>query len=791
MPKKIDISKFVKRLIIAGLVALIGGLIVSNKVVQRYGYDGLGDFIYNYWENKELAAEADPIVLEIDLSDKDYDFIKGKREEALERGIQINVGDNYVDCKLKAKDEEIDAQMRLKGHMTDHLQGDKWSFRIKSDEEILGMYRFSLQHPGTRNYAYEWVYHQLLKQEGIIYLNYDFVHLKLRGKDLGIYALEEHFGQHVLEHNNRPYGAILRWNPNLYWEWRIDELDGLFLDEQYSAYSSSFAEPYDRGTVKRDSALVETYIKGATLLEQFRRGERTTSEVFDVSLMAKFHAIIDLVGGYHSLDWSDVKFFYNSETELIEPVGYESFSVRKTEKIAGQRVPSDFSQVGMNYHDRLFADPVFFEEYIQQLQRICDEEFFNAFISSIKTELNKKLAILATEWPERKFTYDPYFENIDLIKHNLDLPKPFHAFFESGTDSTVLLCLAPVSDYPIEIIELEIDKKKSYPIEGFILPAKVRDTYAHYFPLKLTGKFKKFKNMMLKARIPGGSTIFEVEVAEYPGYVDKFEVEKDTNLVQDITAHNLIKYNEPEDAYFFDAIDVFIEEDYRLNHGTLKLLPGQNITFNKGSILLSNASLQTIGTTDHPIRISTLSHQLGFTFEEADVLMSNTELIGKANGMTAVNSTLHIDHCQIADFSEGFIKSDNCEVVLSNCDLGSSGLGLFSHSLLKLRDINANKGEYFLSSYGSSVKIISANLNHFEHVFDLRNITILQIWNSYLNNNNEIANVSSSSEFHSYGGDFGEAEFGFNVEEKDEFGGASKTRLYKTGTDKIKQLYQK
>ncbi|MBK6526583.1 MAG: hypothetical protein IPG07_14195 [Crocinitomicaceae bacterium] len=47
------------------------------------------------------------------------------------------------------------------------------------------------------------------------------------------------------------------------------------------------------------------------------------------------------------------------------------------------------------------------------------------------------MGVLAHEFPYRKFTFDPYFENIELIRHNLELPKPFHAFKESSTDSTV------------------------------------------------------------------------------------------------------------------------------------------------------------------------------------------------------------------------------------------------------------------------------------------------------------------------------------------------------------------
>ena len=789
MPKKINISKLVKRLVIAGLMAIILGLFVSNKIVKRYGYDGIGDFLHNYWSNKELAAEADPVYMEIDMSDSDYQFIEDKREEALDRGIQINVGDNYVDCQVSVDGKQTDAQIRLKGHMTDHLEGDKWSFRVKSDQEILGMYRFSLQHPGTRNYTYEWVYHQLLKQEGIIYLNYDFVHLKLRDKDLGIYALEEHFGQHVLEHNDRPPGAILRWNPNLYWEGRIDELDGVYLDQQYAAYTSSFAEPYDRGTVKKDSVLTETYVKGATLLEQFRRGERNASEVFDVPLMAKFHAIVDLVGGYHSLDWSDVKFYYNSETQLIEPVGYESFSVRKTEKLAGQRIPSDYEPASMDYHDRLFADPIFFRVYIQEIERICDQEYFNEFIASIKNELHQKLAILATEWPERKFSYDPYFENIDLIKHNLELPIPFHAFFESGQDSTIMLSLAPVSDYPIEIFEIEIDKKQTIPIENYILPAKTRDSFAHYYKLEVKGVEEKFKNMFLKARIPGGSAVFEVEVAEYPSYRTDYEVEIKNEQFLDISEHDLIRINQFDSTYFFDAINININQDYVLNNGTLKLMPGQNISFTNGSINLRNASLRSIGTEEHAVLITSGDPAFGFTFKDSDVVFNNTDLAGENEGMVAINSTVMFEQCLASKFKGGLIKSKNSKVVLNQCALGSSALGKHYQSDIKIKDLTAKKGTYFLASMGSTIRIRFSSIEEYDQVFELRDITNLRIWSSSFDKNHAIATLNSSSDLYAYACDFGEAEFGFKVEKIDQFGGASKTVLRGTKNDKVKTLY--
>ena len=60
---------------------------------------------------------------------------------------------------------------------------------------------FSIQHPRTRNYIYEWIFHQALKREGILSLRYKFINVTLNGQDLGVYALEEHFDKRLIEYN--------------------------------------------------------------------------------------------------------------------------------------------------------------------------------------------------------------------------------------------------------------------------------------------------------------------------------------------------------------------------------------------------------------------------------------------------------------------------------------------------------------------------------------------------------------------------------------------------------------
>ena len=72
--------------------------------------------------------------------------------------------------------------------------------------------------------------------------------------------------------------------------------------------------------------------------------------------------------------------------------------------------------------------PIFFKAYIKALERIANEKYLSQFIDKIQPELDLKIGVLAKEWAYRKFNFEGYFENIRLIKNNLDLPKPFHAF---------------------------------------------------------------------------------------------------------------------------------------------------------------------------------------------------------------------------------------------------------------------------------------------------------------------------------------------------------------------------
>lgn len=772
MPRKINKARLLRNVILATLAIGCIAFYFSNRFVKSKGFENLGDFISNYSDNKALIDGATAESIQIDLSKADYQFLEEKRQIALDRGIQINEGDSYVPCELEYKDQKVKGELRLKGHMTDHLEGEKWSFRLKTDEEVMGMYRFSLQNPATRNYAYEWIYHQLLGYEGIIHLKYDFVHLQLNDRDLGIYAIEEHFGQHILRDNNRPKGAILRWNPELYWEHRIDELNGTYLDEGYSDYSASYPEAYDEGVVKKDPELIETYRSGAALLESFRRGEKSSSEVFDVEKMARFHAVIDLVGGYHSLDWSDLKFYYNADSKRIEPVGYESFSVRETVKIAGQRTPDDYAQVGFNYHDRLFADSLFFAAYIQELERICDAAYFKAFTESIEDELNIKRGVLAQEFTYIKFSFAPYYDNIERIRHNLDLPKACHAFLENKSDSTVEISLSPVSDYPIEIIGLIVDDKELLAIDSiFVLPPKARDTYAHYYSVYFSHDEVKLKKLKIQARIPGSKKVFEVEVSDLPAY--KGAIEWEVSTLKEQAKTDVLMWLNDSVAQFKGTNVVLTSPIYIQEQKKLLVQNSQTIQFKGDGQLIVQGQVNFFGSSDSEINVTADERLKNRIFIDGGELVAvHTVFYGiEDNFLQVQNGKLNFQSCSIADSRLRFMKALKSTVTLIDCVSGSmNSLGYFDRSLVRIKNFTGKKGETFITGSGSDVEIYSSAFSNYTRFADLNYTSNLSNWSCLFDQLDVFGTLNNDSQLNSFAGQISTCKLGYEMNyESDDF----------------------
>jgi hypothetical protein len=701
------------------LITLIAA-IQANKKIKTKGYSGLWDFATTVLSNYRSSWSANPEILSIEIKDKDFKKLEKNRKQALERGVIINDLDGeYVPAEIKYNDKKVKVKLRLKGHMTDHIESEnKWSFRIKvkeKDETIMGMRRFSVQQPGTRGYIYEWIYHELMKQEDVIALRYKFIRMEVNGEDWGIYAVEENFENELIDNNNRLKGPILRFNPDLYWVNRYNEYTRTQSVDEFASYYSANPEAYREDKVLDDSVQKQYYLKAIALVEGLRNRKISVEQAFDIPRLAKFHAIIDLVGGIHSIDWSDIKYYYNPVTAKLEPVAYESFTNLQSRDISAQYlfVQPDSSENYEEWHQMIFSSPLFFKEYVKNLERVSAPEYLNRFFDESNTELNSNLAIIYKEYPYKKFDKNDYYKRQKQIAHILNPPKAIHAYLNKVENNKLVVQIAPIDALPVEIHSIELDGKQYAPLTEIIMPAKAKGQaliYKEYqFEFNGVGLPKKWEDSLkINYSILGSSATMQAKVFPYPHTDSEFIAEEFKNKKSTVEEFLFIKINQLDKTIVVQEGKQVLNKDLIVPEGyTLLFKQGLELDMKNNSKIISYSPVIIIGTEEHPIKIYSsdestqgiviISNQksmfknvvfrnfakvndkqwkrsAAITFYESDIEMLNCDFYD-FKSEDAVNmirskfllnkilfSTMHDDALDV-DFSEG--KIDN--IVFENC----------------------------------------------------------------------------------------------------------------------------
>lgn len=660
--------RFYFLLILAFTISL--SIFFANKWVKTKGYSNLWDFITTTGGNYKSSWTAEYKTLQIYIDSKDFAKLEAQRNRALERGIMINEEDSYVPVVIVNDDKKAKGEIRLKGHMTDHLQKNKWSFRVKTkkNDAVMGMKRFSLQHPGTRNYIYEWIYHQMTASENIVSLRYDFVRVMVNDEDWGVYALEEHFGKELIQTNNRLSGPIIRFNPELYWVYRINELNGVQIDEAYAEMQSAYIEPYDTKNTLNDKDLKTLFENAMQRLEAFRRGELSTSQVFDVKKLASFHAIIDLVGGHHSLDWSDVKYYYNSQTQLLEPVSYESFSIRETKSICGSyKFTGDRSKTIMNLHDAIFNDTLFYSEYIAALERIADKKWLDQLLKSIDPMLNSHLKVLYSEFPYKNYSSKAYYKNIENITKLLAAPISFHAHLEEIKEDSIYLSIAGLDAFPAKIESLELDSFKVVLHQPIYIASKQQRQSLKYhkvaFALPENCKLDEKSKINLNYRIPGSKVAHVQKVFNYASYDESKIDQAYMTQLPNVNEFKFLVVDESSKTIRTLAGSHVIEKDLILPAGYKWMIhSGVNFDLKNKSKIISHASIACKGEEESPI-VFTSSDESGQGI-----------IINQTSGINEFSFTIikNMGHPESGDFEhKAALNCYKSSLGINNCEFYS------------------------------------------------------------------------------------------------------------------------
>jgi hypothetical protein len=314
--------------------------------------------------------------------------------------------------------------MRLKGDWLDHLQGDKWSFRVKLKAAYTwkGMKTFSLQTPESRQFIDEWLSHLLFKKEDVLTTRYGFINVELNGQDLGVYAFEEHFDKLLVESNNRREGPIVKFSEETYW---FTTRISMNTDKPVVMpdFEESVILPFKVNRTVSTPDMLKQFEIAQNLMKLYREWGHPLHDMFDIEKLARFLALIDVTQGYHGLAWNNLRFYYNPVTCTLEPVAFDCYSVEHM-VYSDSRVflgtfnhPEDVIFNRTSLVNQYFLDSTFRKYYFHYLEKFSDEAYIKQFLKEAGPDIKKAEALLREEF--FYYTYNDSF----LVKNAFRIRK--------------------------------------------------------------------------------------------------------------------------------------------------------------------------------------------------------------------------------------------------------------------------------------------------------------------------------------------------------------------------------
>ena len=320
--------------------------------------------------------------LKLEISFKGMQALDAKRKNALNANLLVSNEDDFVKAEISFLNESHNCKIRLKGDLSDHWSGDKFSLRVemKNGSLIRGMSRFSLQDPVTRNHTSEWLYQKSLKRESVMGVRYDFVNLFINGKPMGIYALEEHFSKELIESNSRREGVIVNFEDYLLWKkFPVNLASNI---DWNSIYRSAGVEVRNNRRVQKNEILNNQKTTAVNLLRSLQESSLPASKIFDSEKLGKFLAITRLWSAEKGLFYGDINFYFNPVTCLLEPIGFDGNPSQETVAPFCYFSWGDIKENWVNYS---LSDPRIASSYVGWLFKVTDKEYLSLLASDLRS----------------------------------------------------------------------------------------------------------------------------------------------------------------------------------------------------------------------------------------------------------------------------------------------------------------------------------------------------------------------------------------------------------------------
>ena len=572
--------------------------------------------VANFVEQQRARATTAPERLVFDVAHMDWQRIRYQRETALRDGIHLPDGESYVPASIRWRGENVPVRMRLKGVYSGHWRDDrKWSFQVKlkGDHALLGMKRFSIQHPMNRDFIYEWLFLRAVADEGLVALRFRFVEVVVNGEELGIYALAEHFGKRLIESNRFREGPIVGFDKDLLLaEYRRRNREQVVPYNVDGAFHAAPVDGIQASALTPGTPEAARYRKAAGLLEAFRNGDAAPGDAFDLEKMARAMALKAVFGAYE-FDWKDTKFYYDPVAGRLQPIVAEIHH-RPTLTVPGWWMGDGPRPYMEAFTRRFFADPAFMEHYVAELARLSDPDWLADFFERHEEDLASALATLRREFPDYGFGPGALVGLQKQIRTVLDPLHPVRAYVSEAGDERAVLEVASLQHWPLRLLGARGPDGTAWRVtEGGFVPGKRAEAPARYGRVVLVPDDSENADdasaaapgWRIRYRIAGLPEIETAAVSPW-NHLQAEILQRDPPRARaDLASIPFVRVREK--AREIDLLpgrwvaerNVILPAGYRVHAP-----PGFTLDLQQGAMLLSRSPLDWVGTEAEPIVIT-------------------------------------------------------------------------------------------------------------------------------------------------------------------------------------------
>jgi hypothetical protein len=608
-------------IVIIGFTYVKHNPLLTDKVYEKIDSYGLSNIAHipEILENKIQSLFYSPEIIQIEIKHTNAQKIEFMRLKALngDRDFQ------YVPAELMHNGNKYKIKIRLKGdrevHFNDKEQAS-YRVKLKGDNTLFGMKNFSVQKPRVRNYIEEWVFLQMMREEGIVTPRYKFIKFIVNGKDLGVYAIEEHYSKYLIENNRRKNGPILKFIEDTQ-DYTVEDI-GVFKSKKWK---NGKGHPMAQ--------------KAISLLDGFRSGRLSIEETFDEKKLARFFAIVDLNFAWHGAVTKSMRFYYNPISMRLEPIPFDGHrgatgSVYLLTSELGIVSENNWTHdVGYGqWFERFFNKKNsfsngFYKEYIATLERISTKSYLDIFFKKYTHKMEEILMTIYSELPLSDnisfygpfpyyFDKESYYRTQENILEKLNSHDIFATVEGVKGGEVTLSIVKNRASLAYEILGVYDDDSNvsCRPIEPYILAPRSVDTSSLKFLFNCNNFNNKDlrSNLKLRIRHPGSESEVLVNVSPWK-ILNNEVIKKDImRLDSNIDEFDFIEQNEVNKQVVIKSGIYTLNRNLIIPKGYSFIIePGTVLSLENNAIILSYSKILWIGSQDNRITIKSSKNYQG------------------------------------------------------------------------------------------------------------------------------------------------------------------------------------